>query len=114
MARPDQVQDAELRAQIEEARRQMRGGDGTSAVHTLASAFLYMCDKKPEMLDAGAASRFGQVPMVMRWPALGANLSRESVMARAPAIEFVRDHFAVSEAITYYEFTLDTAVNQRM
>ena len=112
MARPDQVSDAELRSQIESARRQMRSGDGTGAVHTLVDAFLYMMRKKPELLDAGAPGRFGQVPMVMRWPNLGANLSRDSVLAKAPQIDFVRDHFAVSEAITYYEFTLDTAVAQ--
>jgi hypothetical protein len=33
-------------------------------------------------------------------------------MAKAPKIDYVRDHFAVSEAITYYEFTLETAVGQ--
>jgi hypothetical protein len=112
MARPDQVSDSELRSQIEAARTQMRSGDGTNAVHTLAEAFLYMLRKKPEMLEATGEMRFGQMPIVMRWPNLGANLSRDSVMAKAPKIDFIRDHFAVSEAITYYEFTLDTAVSQ--
>jgi hypothetical protein len=27
-------------------------------------------------------------------------------------VKLTRDHFAVSEAITYYEFTLETAVAQ--
>lgn len=112
MAKPEQVTDPDLRIQIESARTQMRSGDGTGAVRTLADAFLYMMRKKPEMLEAGTQMRFGQMPMVMRWPNLGANLSRESVMAKAPQIDFVRDHFAVSEAITYYEFTLETAVAQ--
>ncbi|HXH22219.1 MAG TPA: hypothetical protein VNN10_09325 [Dehalococcoidia bacterium] len=112
MARPDQIADPELRSQIEAARTQMRSGDGTAAVHTLVDAFLYMLRKRPELLEVGAPGRFGQMPVIMRWPNLGANLSRESVMAKAPQIEFVRDHFAVSEAITYYEFTLETAVSQ--
>ena len=112
VAKPDQVKDEDLRSQIEHARKQMRSGDGTGAVHTLADTFLEMMRKKPEMLESGVEMRFGQMPMVMRWPNLGANLNRDSVMAKMPAIEFVRDHFAVSEAITYYEFTLETAVAQ--
>jgi hypothetical protein len=90
----------------------MRAGEGTKAVHTLTDAFLYMMRKKPEMLEAGTPMRFGQMPMVFRWPNLGANLVRESIAEKAPRIEFIRDHFAVSEAITYYEFTLETAVAQ--
>jgi hypothetical protein len=34
------------------------------------------------------------------------------VRARDPKIELVRDRFALSEAITYFEFTLDTAIAQ--
>ena len=112
MAKPEQVKDPEIRGAIEKARERMRAGDGTAAVHTLADAFLEMMRKKPEMLETGTQMRFGQMPMVMRWPNLGANLNRASVIAKLPAIEFVRDHFAVSEAITYYEFTLETAVAQ--
>jgi hypothetical protein len=112
MAKPDQVTDADLRTQIEDARTKMRAGDGTAAVHTLTDAFLYMMRKKPEMLEASGEMRFGQMPMVFRWPNLGANLVRESIVQKAPRIEFIRDHFAVSEAITYYEFTLETAVAQ--
>jgi hypothetical protein len=31
-----------------------------------------------------------------------------------PKIEFVREKFAMSEAITYFEFTVDTAIQQEM
>ncbi len=48
---------------------------------------------------------------VMRWPALGANLKLESIEAKQPEIEFIRDRFAVSEAIMYYEYTLESAIN---
>ena len=112
MAKPDQVKDEHLRAQIEDARKHMRAGDGTTAVKTLSDAFIYMLTVKPALLEATGEARFGQMPIVFRWPMLGANLSRDSVMAKSPKIEFVRDHFAVSEAITYYEFTLETAVGQ--
>jgi hypothetical protein len=115
MAKPDQVADQELRSQLEKAHQQMRSGDGTNAVRTLAAAYLYMLDKKPGMLDASVEPRPGRsMPLVMRWPALGANLSLQSVLDKKPKIEFIRDRFAVSEAITYYEYTLDSAINQGM
>jgi hypothetical protein len=47
------------------------------------------------------------MPRVLRWPALGANMDAESARAGAPKIEFVRDRFSVSEAMTYYQFVLD-------
>jgi hypothetical protein len=113
MAKPDQISDEKLRGQIEKAHGQMRSGDPSGAVRTLADAFIYMMEKKPEMLEANVVAVAGrQIPMVMRWPALGANLSLESVLAKEPKIEFQRERFSVSEAITYYEFTLDSAIAQ--
>jgi hypothetical protein len=74
-----------------------------------------MLKAKPDLVEETVAARAGRrMPLIMRWPALGANLSRESVDAKDPKIDFVRDHFAVSEAITYYEFTIDTAIDQGM
>jgi hypothetical protein len=36
----------------------------------------------------------------------------ESLREGTPKIEFKRDRFVMSEAITYYEFTVDTAIQQ--
>ena len=52
--------------------------------------------------------------LVMRWPALGANLVAGSVRAAEPAIEFVRERFAMSEALTYYEFAVDVALDHSL
>ena len=113
MAKPEQVQDAELRGLIEAAHQQMRAGKATEAVQTLARTYLQLLAMKPEMLEETIEPRPGrQMPAVMRWPALGANLTLESVRVKRPEIEFVRDRFSVSEAITYYEFTLESAVAQ--
>ncbi len=113
MAKPEQVTDPDLRAQIERAHEQMRTGDPSGAVKTLAGAYLYIMEKKPEMLEATFAARAGrQVPAVMRWPNLGANLAPDSVLAKKPRIDFIRERFAVSEAITYYEYTLESAIAQ--
>ena len=112
MAKPDQIQDGDLRAQIEKAYQHMREGQGTDAVKILADAYLYQLNHKPDMLDETIEPRPGRkLPAVMRWPNLGANLKLDSVMAKKPEIEFIRDHFAVSEAITYYEYTLESAIN---
>jgi hypothetical protein len=111
--RLDKVVDDELKARLTQANEQLRAGKATDAVRGLADTFLWMLRTRPEMLDATAPLRAGRtMPLVMRWPALGANLSLASVQAREPEIEFVRERFALSEAITYFEFTLDTAIAQ--
>ncbi|HZA61187.1 MAG TPA: hypothetical protein VE754_05815 [Actinomycetota bacterium] len=115
MPKLDRIKDEELKARLTQANEQLRSGQATDAVRGLADTFLWMLRTKPELLDESVPLRAGRrMPLVMRWPALGANLSLESVRAREPRIEFVRDHFALSEAITYFEFTVDTAVAQGM
>ena len=111
--RLDKIVDDELKARLTQANEQLRAGKATEAVRGLADTFLLMLRTRPEMLDATVPLRAGRtMPLVMRWPALGANLSLASVRAREPEIEFVRDRFALSEAITYFEFTLDTVIAQ--
>jgi hypothetical protein len=111
--RLDKIVDDELRARLIEANDQLRAGKATEAVRGLADTFLWMLRTRPEMLDATVPLRAGRtMPLVLRWPALGANLSLESVRARDPKVKLVRDRFALSEAITYFEFTLDTAIAQ--
>lgn len=112
MAKPSDVKDEELRKRLEEAHQQLRGNKPTDAVHTLCDAFLALLEMKPEIMSQSVSVRGRQMPIVMRWPALGANLSMESVREGKPRIEFKRDRFALSEAITYYEFTIDTAISQ--
>jgi hypothetical protein len=111
MARPEQIENEELRRLVEEAHGQMRRGKGTEAVRKLGRAFLLLLELKPELLEETIELRPGRTMLaVMRWPTLGANLKPESVRAGRPEIEFVRKRFAVSEAMTYYEYTLETAV----
>ncbi len=112
MAKPEQVTDSELRALIESAHDMMRKGNATDAVKTLTSAYLKLLTMKPELLDETIEPRPGRkMPAVMRWPALGANLTLDSVLRKQPEIEFIRDRFSVSEAITYYEYTLESAIH---
>lgn len=106
------IKDEDLRSRLELAHSQLRAREATEAVRVLAESFIQMLNKHPELLEATALIRGRQMPIVMRWPALGANLAPGSVKERNPRIEFVRDHFAMSEAITYFEFVSDTAIDQ--
>lgn len=110
MPTPKDISDAGLRERVETAFSDMRAGKGTDAVKKLADAFLYLLELKPELLKKKVAMRNREIPWVMRWPALGANLKPESVMSGKPEIEFIRDRFSVSEAMTYYQFVLDEAL----
>ena len=109
MANLDNVKDDGLKARLAEAHSQLRAGKSTEAVHSLADAFLAMLTMRPDLKSATVAGRRGPMPLVSMWPRLGADLSVEEA---GPKIEFTRDRFAMSEAFTYYEFTVDTAVNQ--
>lgn len=112
-AKLEKIKDEGLRAQLEQVHQQLRQSKPTDAVRTVSDVFLSMLREHPDILEATVPIRQGmRVPVVMRWPALGANLLPDSVREKSPKIEFVRDHFAMSEAITYYEFTVDTAIGQ--
>lgn len=112
--RLDNVRDEALRARLEEAHRHLRQRRPTEAVHVVSEAFLGMLRDRPELLDRSIELPSGmRVPFLMRWPMLGANLDPESIGERAPRIAFVRERFALSEAITYYEFTVDTAIAEK-
>jgi hypothetical protein len=110
---PADIARPELRAQLEAAFAAMRAGKGAEAVHACADAYLRFLELHPEAKSETIAMRGRQVPKLMRWPALGANMTPESVRAGAPAIEFARDRFSVSEAMTYYQFVLDEILEKQ-
>lgn len=113
MPNHDNVVDDELRSLLADAHQDMRMGKGSDAVRTLSDAYLYMLKLKPELLDEQIEPRPGfKMFAVMRWPALGANLTLESVRNKQPIIEFKRNHFAVDEAMTYYDYVLDLALSR--
>ena len=112
MPKPEQIIDEALREQVQTAYGLMREGKGTEAVKAITVAYLALLKLKPELMEETIEPRPGRKMLaVMRWPALGANLKIESIEAKQPEIEFIRDRFAVSEAIMYYEYTLESAIN---
>ena len=107
MARPSDIANDELRGMVETAFAAMRAGKGAEAVHASADAYLRYIQIHPEALAETIPMRGRSIPRLMRWPAMGANMKLDSVRAGAPEIEFLRDRFSVSEAMTYYQFVLD-------
>ena len=107
MAKASDIRNDELRGKVEVAFAAMRAGKGADAVRAAADAYLRFIELFPETKSETIAMRGRQISRLMRWPALGANMSLESVRAGAPQIAFERDRFSVSEAMTYYQFVLD-------
>jgi hypothetical protein len=107
MARASDIQNAELRGKVEAAFAAMRAGKGADAVRAAADAYLTFIELFPEVKAETIAMRGRQISRLMRWPALGANMSADSVRDGKPEIAFERDRFSVSEAMTYYQFVLD-------
>jgi hypothetical protein len=113
MNRPDKIKDETLRSQVADAHSQLRG-DPSAAVRTLADAFVGLLARHPELLDLTTTVRGRSFPLVARWPALGANLVLDPEGGKPPRVEMVRDRFVLSEALTYYEFLVDLAVDQEL
>jgi len=101
MAQPSDLKHPELRAIFTDAHRALREGDPTGAVHRCADAFLLLASAYPAVLQIPAGMR------IHPFPRLGANLVLGDGVA--PAVEYSRERFSLSEAITYYEYTLGAA-----
>ena len=110
MPKHDKIQNDELRARMDQAYAQMRAGKPAEAVREIAAAFLRLVELQPQLVARRVGVRGRMLPLAMRWPALGANLKLEALRTGKVEIEFVRDRFAMSEAMTYYEFLSDTAI----
>lgn len=101
MPKPEQIQSEELRVLLQEAHQALRQGDAATAVHRCADAFLKLVARFPQVLEIPPGMR------VHPWPRLGAMLVVEE---GRPRIEFEREHFSLSEGITYYEYTLGAII----
>lgn len=113
MPRPDQVNDEQLREQLTSVQSAMRSGQANEAVERVVDALYRLLEIKPELVTEELEPRPGwKMPFLTRWPQLGANFVEGSLKEHKPKVEFVKDRFALSEAITYYEFTLETAIKR--
>ncbi len=107
MAKVDDIRDDNLRGLVAEARAAYREGDATTSVHKSVEALLLLMQKQPDLIQLerapGAPARKGYV-----WPALGVKV--ETGENQLPRAVYARDQFSTAEAITFYEFAVDSAV----
>lgn len=107
MAKVEQIQDEKLRALIDQARADYRGGNSTESVHKSVEALLKLIEKQPDFIQMqrvqGRPIRAGWV-----WPGFGIKV--ETGENQPPRAVYDRDKFSKAEAITYYEFALEGLV----
>lgn len=107
MARPSDIKNEELRGMVEAIFAAMRSNRGAEAVKGAVLAYQRFLELFPDVRKQTFDMRGRAIPKVLRWPNLGANLKPESAFTARLEFEFTRDRFAVSEAMTYYQFVLD-------
>lgn len=103
--RVDRIQDEKLRESLAAAHTSLRSGDYKAVVQRAADAYLELLRRKPEMLE-GMLGRM----RIMMFPRLGAKL--EPVEGKLPALQWDRETFGFSEAVTYFEFAVDQLVRE--
>ncbi len=102
----EDIKDTDLQRLIGNAHQLLRSGKPTEVVRACATAYLQLLTQNPDIVKQGLQA----VRPALMWPRLGANLSLKSLAEGKPEIVFERERFSMSEAITYYEFTLESAV----
>ena len=107
MAKIEQIQDDKIRALVDQARTDYRSGNSTESVHNSVEALLLLIQKKPDFIQMertpNTPIRMGRV-----WPPIGIKVETgENQSLRAV---YGRDRFSKAEAITFYEFALESLV----
>ena len=107
MARVDDIRDDQLRGLVAEARAAYREGDATTSVHKSVEALLTLMEREPDLIQLerapGTPARKGYV-----WPTLGVKV--ETGEGQPPRAVYEREQFSTAEAITFYEFAVDSVV----
>ena len=80
-------------------------------MHYSCDAFLRLLSLRPEILQEVTQTLGGVTRSVTLFPQLGATYADDP--SGKPNIEFQRDEFAATEAMMYYEFTLDAVVGHK-
>lgn len=97
----DRINDATLRESLTQAKASLKAGDYSDVVHRSSDAYTALLNRKPELLQGPMAMR-----SILFFPRLGARLVQEA--DGTPAVIFDREEFTFSEAVTYYEFAVDS------
>jgi hypothetical protein len=101
----ERIQDGALRESLAAAHASLTNGQYLDVVKRAGDAYLELLRRKPDLLEGME----GRMRMFM-FPRLGARIEREE--GKEPALVFDRETFAFSEAVTYFEFAVDSLVRE--
>jgi len=104
-AKLDRIQDAALRESLSDAQGELRAGNYGGVVHRAADAYVALLRRKPEMLKGPMGMRH-----IMFFPRLGAHLIMEA--DGSPSVVYDREKFTFAEAVTYWEFAVDSLARE--
>src|ERR671922_2110659 len=101
----DRIKNPALRESLATAQASLKSGDFADVVHRSSDAYVEMLRRKPDMLKGMAGMR-----NILFYPRLGARLVQEQ--DGSPTIIYDRETFSFTEAITYFEFAVDSLVRE--
>ncbi|TMG02386.1 MAG: hypothetical protein E6I03_06260 [Chloroflexi bacterium] len=104
-AKLDRIKDDALRDSLATAHVSLKSGNFPDVVHRSSDAYVEMLRRDPDLMKGPMGMR-----RILFYPRLGARLIQES--DGSPAVIYDRETFSFSEAITYFEFAVDSLVRE--
>jgi hypothetical protein len=104
-AKLDRIHDDGLKQTLTDAQDDLRAGNYAEVVRRSADAYVELLRRKPEMLKGPMGMRH-----IMFFPRLGAHLITES--DGSPTVVYDREKFSFAEAVTYWEYAVDSIARE--
>jgi hypothetical protein len=104
-AKFDRIKDDTLRDSLATAQASLKSGNFADVVHRSSDAYVEMLRRDPDLMKGPMGMR-----RILFYPRLGARLIQES--DGSPAATYDRETFSFTEAITYFEFAVDSLVRE--
>jgi hypothetical protein len=104
-AKLDRIKDDALRDSLATAQASLKSGNFPDVVHRSSDAYVEMLRRDPDLMKGPMGMR-----RILFYPRLGARLIQES--DGSPAVIYDRETFSFTEAITYFEFAVDSLVRE--
>ena len=119
MARPTDITDQFVQTALVEAEQALDAGDYLQTVRKCVAVYSHIAEQRPEMilkppsqlmpLPKARSVREGRRNTLLPWPVrLGVGISFDE--HDKPHLIFEKEEFSMSEAASYFEFTLDVAI----
>ena len=119
MARPTDITDQFVQTALVEAEQALDAGDYLQTVRKCVAVYSHIAEQRPEMilkppsqlmpLPKARSVREGRRNALLPWPVrLGVGISFDE--HDKPHLTFEKEEFSLSEAASYFEYTLDFAM----